>query len=279
MKKILTLVILLFLINTAGSEEYQKYLLEGNAHFQKKEYDMAVEKYKKALLIAPDDAILNYNLGVAYYNQGKALYKDAIFHYERAIKIDPGHIDAYYNLGVIYFNLQEYQKAEECFNKAEEILPSDKSIKEALKMVKIKKEEKQKKDKEKKPKEEILEIKVAEDKKNKLLTKHKVVICKNILDRNPIEETDVFKGNDEKVVVWVGLVGLEGKHNFQVKWITPFGILNHTHQYDFTAPGGRYRVWADRKVKGSKMGDIKGKWKVEVLLDNNLVAVKNFEIK
>lgn len=287
MKKILTLTILLFLINTAGGEDYQKYLLEGNTHFQKKDYEAAVEKYKKALKIAPDDATLNYNLGVTYYNQGKTLYKDAIFHYERTIKIDPEHIDAYYNLGVIYFNLQEYQKAEEHFNKAREILPSDESIKEALKMVKIKKEEKQKKDKEKKPKEEILEIKVKEDKKSKspppstylLPTRHKVVICKNILDRNPVDEADIFGENDERVVVWVGLVGLAGKHNFQVKWINPSGATDHIHQYDFAAQGGRYRVWVEKKVKGSKMGNMKGKWKVEILLDNNLVAVKIFEIK
>lgn len=287
MKKILTLVILLFLINTAGSEDYQKYLLEGNTHFQKKDYGAAIEKYKKALKIAPDDAILNYNLGVAYYNQGKTFYKDAIFHYERTIKIDPEHIDAYYNLGVIYFNLQEYQKAEECFGKAREILPSDESIKEALKMVKIKKGEEVKKDKDKKPKEEILEIKVKEDKKSKspppstylLPTKHKAIICKNVLDRNPVDETDTFGENDERVVVWVGLVGLEGKHNFQVKWINPSGVSDYTHQYDFIAQGGRYRVWADRKIKGSKMGDTKGKWKVEILLDSNLVAIKDFEIK
>lgn len=281
----------LLLSSFSFSKTSEDYLIEGNFYFQRNEYDIAIEKYKQALKINPKDARANYNLGVAYYKKGADFYKDAILSYKKAIEIDPKMTDAYFNLGVVYFSLGDYVKAEENLRKAKEIDPSDKTIADAIKIVEARKREivpKKQDDiieikikKEEKPKTETQkkDAKISHTTKNQQAeTNYEIVICKNVINRNPKDETKIFTSQDEKVVVWVNFKKVFGKKTFTVRWIAPDGKLENTYQYEFTS-SGRYRVWAERKIKGSKMGDTKGTWKVEILLDDDLIATRNFEIK
>ncbi len=66
----------------------------GNNHYAKKEYDKAIELYKKAIAINPKDTSFYYNLGLAYYE--KKEYDKAIESYNKAIAINPKDADFEY---------------------------------------------------------------------------------------------------------------------------------------------------------------------------------------
>ncbi len=71
----------------------------------------AIEEYKQAIRINPDDAEAHVNLGVAYVKLG--MYKEAIEAYKQAIKIDSDYAEAYYMLGVVYVFLNDSGSALE----------------------------------------------------------------------------------------------------------------------------------------------------------------------
>ena len=60
-------------------------------------HDEAIEVFKQAIHIKPDDAKAHYNLALAYGKLGR--YDKAIEAYKQAIRINPDDVDAYYNLG------------------------------------------------------------------------------------------------------------------------------------------------------------------------------------
>ncbi|MBA7497843.1 Cell division coordinator CpoB [subsurface metagenome] len=86
-------------------------------------YNKAIEAYKQAIRIDPDDAPTYYNLGLAYDQLG--LYKDAIEANKQAIRIDPDYANAYYNLGIAYKKHGLYKDAIEAFKQAIHINPDD----------------------------------------------------------------------------------------------------------------------------------------------------------
>ena len=95
----------------------------GHAYQQLGRLDEAVEQYKRAVAIYPDDYKAHYNLGVVYDQQGLA--DKAIQSYQRSIRINPAYPNAHYNLGIIYQNLGEIDKAIVQFNKVTELDPAD----------------------------------------------------------------------------------------------------------------------------------------------------------
>ncbi len=60
----------------------------------------AIEEYKQAIRINPDDATAHTNLGVAYGSSG--MYKEAIEACKQAIRINPDNAVAHSNLGFVY---------------------------------------------------------------------------------------------------------------------------------------------------------------------------------
>jgi tetratricopeptide (TPR) repeat protein len=84
-------------------------------------YTKAIEAYKQAIRINPDDAIAHYNLGVIYYELG--FYKEAIEVFNQAIRIDPDFAEVYNNLGLTCIKLGDYAKAIEVFKQAIRIDP------------------------------------------------------------------------------------------------------------------------------------------------------------
>jgi S1-C subfamily serine protease/Tfp pilus assembly protein PilF len=86
-------------------------------------YTKAVEAYKQAIHINPNDAIAYNNLGGAYMNL--RLYKDAIEAYKQAIRIDPNNPTAYRFLGSAYMSLSLYKDAIEAYTQAIRIEPDN----------------------------------------------------------------------------------------------------------------------------------------------------------
>ncbi len=76
----------------------QTLLDSANAAYSRKQYDAAVDYYKKILelgYVAPE---VYYNLGNSYFKQNKIT--DAIYYYEKALKLAPNDQDIKYNLSI-----------------------------------------------------------------------------------------------------------------------------------------------------------------------------------
>jgi hypothetical protein len=63
-------------------------------------YSKAIEAYKQAIRINPNDAYTYYFLGSAYYSL--SLYKESIEAYKQAISINPDYIKPHFFLGISY---------------------------------------------------------------------------------------------------------------------------------------------------------------------------------
>jgi tetratricopeptide (TPR) repeat protein len=98
------------------SENAEQYYKDGLSRYESGHYQEAIEAYKHAISLRPDNPDANYNLGMAYSSLGQ--YKEAIEAYKRAIQIKPDYETAYYNLGHAYSNLQKYDDSIKAFRRA-----------------------------------------------------------------------------------------------------------------------------------------------------------------
>jgi tetratricopeptide (TPR) repeat protein len=86
-----------------------------------KNYEEAVEFFKKAVAVEPTYAKGHVNLGVAY-----SMLNDndkALAAFEEAVRVDPSSVEAWENLGITYQTMSEYAKAREAFAKVVELDP------------------------------------------------------------------------------------------------------------------------------------------------------------
>lgn len=83
--------------------------------------DIAIPKYKSAILNNPYSEKAHYNLGLAYSKKG--LLDEAIIEYEKALNLKKDYLDALNNLGNIYMKKGAYYKAAEFFKQCLSISP------------------------------------------------------------------------------------------------------------------------------------------------------------
>jgi tetratricopeptide (TPR) repeat protein len=95
----------------------------GEAYYSLQRYSDAIEAYRQALRINPDDTVAWNNLGAAY--DGLQRYSDAIEAYRQALRIKPDYADAWNNLGAAYNGLQRYSDAIEAYRQSLRIEPDD----------------------------------------------------------------------------------------------------------------------------------------------------------
>ena len=85
----------------------------GQAH----QYDKAVENYKKAIELSPNDAALHNSLGNIYANMNKIPEAQAEF--QKSADLDPANAaKAYFNLGAVLYNMGKMDEAADAFKKA-----------------------------------------------------------------------------------------------------------------------------------------------------------------
>lgn len=120
-----SLQMLLEIASKQGSDNLNKtkYTLAalqnlGNAYTEKKRFNAAIKQYKKALAMAPDDAMLHYNLAVVYVK--KKDYKPAVSAYSRALQLKPDLASAHNGLATCYYFLKKYEPAWEHINAAKQ---------------------------------------------------------------------------------------------------------------------------------------------------------------
>ena len=94
----------------------------------------AIENYKNALRISPDDEGLHYNMGMAYFDGGDKRMAAKCF--DKALENNPDFYKASegvaMNLGTLYSELRKYEKALPCFESALRINPGNATAKSRL---------------------------------------------------------------------------------------------------------------------------------------------------
>jgi hypothetical protein len=108
----------------------------------------------------------------------------------------------------------------------------------------------------------------------------KIALCKDILEKNPLQGTNFFFPQDEKVVTWLSF-SYDSTENFFLKWewITPQGKLYHQGEVEMEAGNyTSYRTWYWIKIKGNYASQLPGEWKVRVSIKDIFLAERNFFI-
>ena len=91
----------------------------GNAYFQTKKINLAIDFYKKVTVIDKNHFNAFNNLGGALATIGN--YEDAIDSFKKTIEIKPDYSDAYSNIGNCYLYIKDHENSIENFKKAIEL--------------------------------------------------------------------------------------------------------------------------------------------------------------
>src|ERR1044071_7750059 len=100
----------------ADQTEAYKYAVEGRAAAKNKQWDKAINLFKKAVDADPKEANNHINLGLAYKGAGKL--DDAANSFTKAIEAEPNNPAGYMNRGIVYISQNKYDKAIEDLTRA-----------------------------------------------------------------------------------------------------------------------------------------------------------------
>jgi len=92
-------------------------------HYQKDEFEKAIENFNKFLELNPDSGCTYYNLGIIYFREQK--FDLAVHNFKKASELNEDDAETLFNLGISYFENKEYQLAIDCLKKASSINPHD----------------------------------------------------------------------------------------------------------------------------------------------------------
>ena len=109
----------------------------------------------------------------------------------------------------------------------------------------------------------------------------KITLCKDILEKNPVQETVFFTPQDEKVVTWLRF-SYDSAEKFLLKWewITPQSKLYHRGEVEMeTGSYANYRIWYWIKIKGNYASQLPGEWKVRVYINDIFLTERYFFIE
>ena len=108
----------------------------------------------------------------------------------------------------------------------------------------------------------------------------KIALCKDVLEKNPLRQTNFFFPQDEKVVTWLRF-SYDSPENFLLRWewINPQGKIYHQGKMEMEAGTyTNYRTWYWIKIKENYTFLLSGEWKVKVYIDDIFLAERNFFI-
>ena len=106
----------------------------------------------------------------------------------------------------------------------------------------------------------------------------KIALCKDILEKDPLRQTNFFFPQDDKVVTWLRF-SYDSPENFVLRWewITPQGKLYHRGEVEMEAGSySNYRTWYWIKIKGNYASQLPGEWKVKAYINDVFLAERNF---
>lgn len=112
------------------SNDYMENL--ANAYLNIKNYDKGLSLLQEVLKRKPADQELLYNIADAYYQTGK--YDDAISYWDKILAIDKQNASSLYMIGLSYQKKGEKEKGQQLCDRAIQMDPSLKKLKEEKKM-------------------------------------------------------------------------------------------------------------------------------------------------
>jgi cytochrome c-type biogenesis protein CcmH/NrfG len=116
----------------------------GNLNFDQKNYDDAINLYKKALEIRPEALNVRTDMGTAMFYQNH--YDDAIAEFQKTLKSEPNNAQALFNLGVAWLHgKNDSKRALEYWEKLVETNPNHPQATFVREQIKKLKEQQQKK--------------------------------------------------------------------------------------------------------------------------------------
>jgi len=179
----------------AWAQEEKKYVREGNKSYDKGKYKEAEDQYHKALDLNPGNFKGGFNLGDAYYREGKN--KEAAAKFEELTKSTAGdavlNAKAYHNLGNALMKDKKYEESVTAYKKALTLNPNDDDTRYNLayaQQMLIQKQNKDKQDKKDK--------KDKKDDKDKDKNKDKDKDKKNDKDKKDDKDKDKKPGDKDK---------------------------------------------------------------------------------
>ncbi|HCW06507.1 MAG TPA: hypothetical protein DGG95_03980, partial [Cytophagales bacterium] len=126
-KKTVSVLLFCVVYSFAFGQSVKDLTLAGDKFYSKKNYSAAIRSFSQALAVNPDDANLNFKLGLAYlYSDTKS--KAAAF-IDKAYRLNPNinsKIDYY--LGIAFQNTNEIKKAIEHFESFKKKNPNVASV-------------------------------------------------------------------------------------------------------------------------------------------------------
>jgi Ca-activated chloride channel family protein len=146
----------LALVLFSGFIDSPKSLVDkGNRNVEQKKYQSAVEDYRKAQVSQPNEPVIRYNLGTAFYELYQ--YRDAEKELDQALiqaKDPTTKARILYNYGNTKYRLGDFEKAIDAYKKVLDINPKDEDAKfnlEFLRKQKAQFEKKQEEQQQQKP--------------------------------------------------------------------------------------------------------------------------------
>ncbi len=117
---LLCIIGLLIMISVWGVTDY---IAVGDELYHQGRYDHAIEHYRKAIKINPNNVVAYNNRGLSYYYLRQ--YPQALSDYNKALEIDSSQAIVYNNRGSTHHELQQYNLAIDDFKRAIEIEPDN----------------------------------------------------------------------------------------------------------------------------------------------------------
>jgi len=99
----------------------RRYIQEGTQLMQRKSYAAALEKYKQAVSLNPEDPLAYYFMAVVYLEEKNAA--EALVAVNKSIELDPKYQKAYLVKGKIYTTMNDVAGAVNAFKKAIDLDP------------------------------------------------------------------------------------------------------------------------------------------------------------
>jgi hypothetical protein len=107
----------------------------------------------------------------------------------------------------------------------------------------------------------------------------RVSLAQDVKGILPVGEGETFYRDDEKVVLWVRWANVRGKHAVHARWFDPEGTLAHASPGPeaFDSPAEWWTTWTSLDL--ARLPRAKpGRWRVEVRLDDRLIATASFSL-
>jgi Ca-activated chloride channel family protein len=132
-KKIITIIFVLFFAKGLQAQKENAEINRGNEAYKQKQYEEAAESYRKALGQSPRNTTASFNLGNALFRDKKA--EEAEKYFGETIKNSENNKmegDSWYNIGVNFTTQRKLLESIEAYKNALRLNPTDTLARENL---------------------------------------------------------------------------------------------------------------------------------------------------